>query len=256
MHTPAICLTAIPGLPEIREGDSLATLLASAVRDTGLQVRDGDVFVVAQKIVSKAEGRHVDLDTIDASPEARELATVTAKDERFVECVLRESSAVLRAVPGRLIVRHRSGHVTANAGIDHSNVPATGGGERVLLLPEDPDKSAENLRRELERLLGAHLGVIVSDSFGRPWRQGVVNVAIGASGLRTLVDQRGRADRHGRLLQVTQTALADAAAAAAGLVMGEADEGLPAVHLRGLDALAEGGKASDLLRPLAEDLFQ
>jgi len=256
MTSHVLHLTAIEALPEIYAGDKLSSLLAEAVQRSDLRVQDGDVFIIAQKIVSKAEGRYVDLDAIEPSDEARRLAELTGKEARFVECILRESSAVLRAVPDRLIVRHRNGHVMANAGVDHSNVPASGKGERVLLLPLDPDASADRLRLELEQLFDARLGVIISDSFGRPWRQGVVNVAIGVSGIHALQDKRNFPDREGRPLRVTQIALADAAAAAAGLLMGEADEGRPVVHLSGLHALASGTSARDLLRPLEEDLFQ
>jgi coenzyme F420-0:L-glutamate ligase/coenzyme F420-1:gamma-L-glutamate ligase len=256
MMPRSLVITAVGDLPEIHEGDNLPALIFQAASQLGLRAADGDIFVVAQKIISKAEGRYVDLDTIEASEKARELAALTGKEDRFVECVLRESSTVLRAVPGRLIVRHRNGLVMANAGIDQSNVPQQGLGRRVLLLPKDADESAARLRSGLELLLGVRLGLIVSDSFGRPWRQGVVNVAIGASGVPALYDQRNRLDREGRPLQVTQTALADAAAAAAGLLMGEADESLPVVHIKGLEAPSALGNARDLLRPLHEDLFQ
>jgi coenzyme F420-0:L-glutamate ligase/coenzyme F420-1:gamma-L-glutamate ligase len=214
------------------------------------------VLVVAQKVVSKAEGRFVDLRGVAPSPRAIELAQLTGKDARLVEVILQESRAVVRAAPNVLIVRHRLGFVMANAGVDRSNVDSAPGEERVLLLPRDPDAAAAQLR---ERLLAAGLeplGVIVSDSFGRPWRNGIVNVALGVAGLPALIDRRGEIDRHGRTLEMTQVALADAIAAGAGLAMGEAAEGIPAVLVRGLNwqAAARDGRA--LLRPEQEDLFR
>jgi coenzyme F420-0:L-glutamate ligase/coenzyme F420-1:gamma-L-glutamate ligase len=191
-----------------------------------------------------------------ASPRAIELARRTHKDPRFVEVVLSESTEVLRAERNVLITRHRLGHVMANAGIDRSNLPQAAGTERVLLLPVDPDRSARELCERLSRGRGLRLGVVISDSFGRPWRNGVVNVALGVAGLPALVDLRGGRDRHGRVLESTQVALADALATAAGLAMGEAAEGTPLVHVRGLHWQGESAGVQPLLRPLAEDLFR
>jgi coenzyme F420-0:L-glutamate ligase/coenzyme F420-1:gamma-L-glutamate ligase len=206
-------------------------------------------------VVSKAEGRYVELDSVTPGARALELAALTGKNARLVELVLAESTEVLRARPDVLIVRHRLGFVMANAGIDRSNL-APGAGERVLLLPLDPDASAQTLRASLAQRLGSACGLIISDSFGRPWRRGVVNVAIGAAGVPSLLNRRGEADRAGRRLEVTEVALADALAAAAGLLMGEAAESTPAVLVRGARLTGAEQPARELLRPLAEDLFR
>ncbi len=247
-----VSFTALQGLGEISAGDDLAALLAVALAGAAR----GDVVVVAQKIVSKAEGRSIDLNSVTPSPRADELAARTGKDPRLVELILAESTDVVRAQRGVLIVRHRQGYVMANAGIDRSNVPSPGGEERVLLLPLDADASAAALRSGLKAMLGLDLGIIISDSFGRPWRNGVVNVALGAAGLPALIDRRGESDRFGRTLEVTQVALADALASAAGLVMGEGAEGVPAVLAQGLDWNAPDCPAQALIRPLDEDLFR
>jgi coenzyme F420-0:L-glutamate ligase/coenzyme F420-1:gamma-L-glutamate ligase len=251
----ALTLTALHQLPEVLPSSDLAALLAAALAQAGLTPAAADVLVVAQKIVSKAEGRYVELDSVTPGVRALELAALTGKDARLVELVLAESTEVLRARPDVLIVRHRLGFVMANAGIDRSNL-APGAGERVLLLPLDPDASAQALRASLAERLGSPCGLIISDSFGRPWRRGVVNVAIGAAGVPSLVNRRGEADRAGRRLEVTEVALADALAAAAGLLMGEAAESTPAVLVRGARLAGEAQPARVLLRPLAEDLFR
>jgi coenzyme F420-0:L-glutamate ligase / coenzyme F420-1:gamma-L-glutamate ligase len=243
-------------LPEIVGGQALAPLILEALRRNGAALEQGDVLVVAQKVVSKAEQRWVQLAQIEPSPRAMELAAVTNKDARFVEVVLRESTAVVRAARNVLIVRHRCGHVMANAGIDRSNVALVAADDRVLLLPEDADRSARTLRAALEAASGVRLGVIVSDSFGRPWRNGVVNVALGVAGLPAMRDLRGQRDRAGRVLETTQVATADAVAAGAGLAMGEAAEGTPVVIARGLDWTPDQGTGQTLLRPLDEDLFR
>jgi len=212
------------------------------------------VLVVAQKIVSKAEGRCVDLANVHVSKRAAELGAVTRKDPRIVELVLAESTEVLRTKPDVLIVRHRLGFVMANAGIDRSNVP---GRNHVLLLPRDPDRSASVIRTAVVNRFGLEdIGVIVCDSFGRPWRKGVTQVALGAAGIPSLLDRRGEPDRCGRRLEVTEVALGDQLACAAGLLMGEGAEGLPAVLISGLTWSAEVVPASGLIRPLAEDLFR
>lgn len=237
-----IQIIPIAEIPEIRRGDDLAALLSRPFAA-------GDVLVVTQKIISKAEGLFVDLATIVPGEEAISLAKVTRKDPRLVELVLQESTAIVRAVPHVLITRHYSGCVMANAGIDQSNV-GEGAAERVLLLPRYPDTLAEQIHKKL------NVAVVVSDSFGRPWRMGVTNVAIGAAGLPALVDRRGSLDRDGRPMEVTQIALADQIAAAAGLAMGEGGEGIPAAIVRGLNWNAPDAPAAALIRPLAEDLFQ
>jgi coenzyme F420-0:L-glutamate ligase / coenzyme F420-1:gamma-L-glutamate ligase len=240
---------------EVSPGSDLPGLLVDAIARQGLALEPGDVLVVTQKIVSKSEGRFVDLATVSPGPRALELAEITRKDPRLVELVLQESTAIVRAVPHVLITRHRCGCVMANAGIDRSNLGPVSQ-DLALLLPVDPDRSAERLREGLGGGIGTAPAVVISDSFGRPWRYGVVNVAIGASGLPSLIDRRGQLDRDGRRLEVTQVALADAAATAAGLATGEGDEGIPCVILRGLVWDAPDTPASALVRPLEEDLFQ
>lgn len=252
----AVSLTGLTGLRDVVAGDDLADLILQALESLALALQPQDVLVIAQKIISKAEGRYVALDDVAPSDRARELAEVTGKDARLVELILCESSHVLRALPDVLIVRHRLGYVMANAGIDRSNVESEGGRERVLLLPLDPDRSAAELRQGMAKRCGVSAGIIISDSFGRPWRMGVTNVALGAAGVPTLIDRRGEADRYGRPLEITQVALGDAIAAAAGVVMGEAAEGTPVVLVRGLTLLAPARSALTLIRPLAQDLFQ
>lgn len=243
-------------LPEIQAGDDLAALLRDNLEKAGLwPLKAGDVLVVTQKILSKAEGRMVDLSAVEPGPEALDLAATTRKDPRLVELVLRESSAVVRAVPHVLITRHRLGHVMANSGIDRSNI-GPGEEERALLLPVDPDGSARGLLQILAGQDAAGIGIVISDSFGRPWRHGVVGVAIGAAGLPALVDRRGEEDRDGRKLEVTQIALADQIATAATLVTGEGAESVPAALLRGLVLPAGDTGAGALVRPLEEDLFR
>lgn len=250
-----ISLHPLTAMGEVRPGDDLAQLLAQAIAAAGLAVADGDVLVVTQKIVSKAEGRFVRLEGVRPGAQAIALAEATRKDARVVEMVLAESSDVVRAVPHVLITRHRSGHVMANAGVDRSNL-GPGDDERLLLLPADADASAERLRRALARLLPVAPAIVVSDSFGRPWRHGVTNVAIGASGLPALLDRRGEPDRDGRRLEVTQVAIADMVASAAGLLMGEGAESVPAVLARGLPLEGEERPAAALVRPVEEDLFR
>lgn len=258
MALPALEVRALEGLPEIRPGQELAAAVEGGLRRSGIVLQRGDVLVVAQKVVSKAEGRYVRLSDVEPSARAAELSRIVGKDPRFVELVLRESSEVVRAVAHVLVTRHRLGHVMANAGIDRSNLPAAQGDadESVLLLPEDPDGSARRLAQALGPAGAGWPAVVVSDSFGRPWRQGTVNVALGVWGLPAVVDRRGEADRHGRVMQTTQVALADAVAAAAGLVMGEGAEGTPVVHVRGLAWRAAPTDSAPLIRPVAEDLFR
>ena len=255
-----VSFSAVQGLPEIRPGEDLGGHIARSLQTGTLVPGERDVLIVAQKAVSKAEGCFVELDDVVPSAQAHRLAQITGKDPRFVEVVLRETEEVVRAAPNVLIVRHRLGFVMANAGVDRSNVPAThtarAARARVLLLPRDPDGSAAALRQRLIELLGISLGVIVSDSFGRPWRRGVVNVALGCAGLPALIDRRGALDRNGRKLEVTEVAFADAIAAGAGLVMGEAAESTPVVLARGLDWSAPERDAGALLRPQSEDLFR
>ena len=256
MRTKTVTFTALPGLPEVRAGHDLAREIVDAAARAEVVPCAADVLVIAQKIVSKAEGRIVDLRSVEPSAVALELAGKTGKDARLVEVILSESQEVMRAVPNVLIVRHRLGYVMANAGVDRSNVPNADGAENVLLLPADPDASAARLQQELVQHWQLQLAVVISDSFGRAWRNGVVNVALGAAGLPTLVDRRGERDRDGRTLDVTEVALADAIAAGAALVMGEANEGTPVVIARGVNWSATATNAAALLRPKGKDLFQ
>ena len=251
-----VTLTALSGVKLVERGDNLGAITVAALRDNRLVPKDGDVLVVAQKIVSKAEGRFVDIATVEPSERAIALAAEVDKDPRFVEVVLSESKRVVRHRSGLLIVEHRLGFVMANAGIDHSNVAAEDGGERVLLLPVDPDGSAQALRQHLLSAFAVDIGVIISDSFGRPWRKGTVGVALGADGLPAFVDLRGRPDLFGRELLVTETGFADEIAAAAGLLMGQADEAIPMVLVRGLAWSAPDQPAAALVRPAEHDLFR
>jgi coenzyme F420-0:L-glutamate ligase / coenzyme F420-1:gamma-L-glutamate ligase len=244
------------GLPLIGAGDDLVELLASALQLNDVTLGAKDVLVVAQKIVSKAEGRIVDLATIEPSPRALALAAEVDKDPRLVEVILSESVRVVRARRGVLIVEHRLGFIMANAGVDRSNVAPADGSERVLLLPENPDRSAAALSRGLAALTGIDVAVVINDSFGRPWRQGTASVAIGVAGLPALIDLRGRPDLFGRRLEVSVVAFADEVAAAASLLMGQADEAQPVVLIRGLSWSAPESTAASIIRSPNEDLFR
>lgn len=244
----------LPNIPLVKPGDNLAELVVGALHDAGLEACDGDVLIVAQKLVSKAEGRQVLLTDVQPSSEAEALAAEVNKDPRLVELILRESNRIVRTAPGVLIVQHRLGIVCANAGIDQSNVDHSGG-ECALLLPEDPDRSARDLRKRLLAATGAPVGVIISDSINRPWRLGTVAIAVGSSGVQVLKDQRGETDLFGRELQVTMSNRADALATAATLIMGETTERTPAVLVRGLPPESSAQAARDAIRPPEEDLF-
>ena len=251
-----LTIIGLAGVPMVQPGDDLAALTIAAFAATGVTPEDGDVLVVAQKIVSKSEGRIVEVATVTPSERAIALAAETGKDPRFVEIVLSESRRVVRHRPNLIVVEHRLGFVMANAGIDHSNVAPDDGSERVLLLPLDPDGSAEALRRSLAQATGKRIAVIISDSFGRPWRRGTVGIAIGAAGLPAVIDWRGLPDLFGRTLEVTETGFADEIAAAAGLLMGQADEAVPMVLVRGLGWSAPEVPAAALIRPAEHDLFR
>lgn len=244
----------IPGVPLVEPGTNLATLIAAALRAAGEIPAPGDVLAVAQKIVSKAEGRIVPLATVEPSDRARDIARHADKDPRVVELILRESRAVIRVTPGVIITEHNTGVILANAGIDRSNLQ--GSDDAALLLPEDPDASAARLRDRLQQDFGVSLGVLVTDSIGRPWRLGTVGTAIGCAGVLAVKDLRGQADLFGRLLQVSEVAVADSLAAAAVLVMGEAAEGTPLVLIRGAGAIDRGQTARTALRSADEDLFR
>jgi coenzyme F420-0:L-glutamate ligase / coenzyme F420-1:gamma-L-glutamate ligase len=255
-RTSALEILAVPGLPMIKPGDDLAALIAEGFARGGIEPRTGDVLAVAQKVVSKSEGRSVDLATVVPSARAIELAKEIEKDPRLVELILSESVRVVRSRPNVLIVEHRLGFVMANAGIDQSNVAPADGVERALLLPVDPDGSAEALRMGLAALFGVPPAVIITDSFGRPFRRGTAGVAIGAAGLPALLDLRGNPDLFGRILQVSISGFADEIAAAASLVMGQGDEAQPVVLVRGLSWQAPANPASNLVRPASEDMFR
>jgi coenzyme F420-0:L-glutamate ligase / coenzyme F420-1:gamma-L-glutamate ligase len=252
----ALQLIALVGLPMIRADDDIAALIAGALTQADMRLRDGDVVVVAQKIISKAEGRTVDLATVEPSPEAVELARDVGKDPRLVEVVLRESTRVVRSRPNLIIVQHRLGFVMANAGVDQSNVAPADGVHRVLLLPRDPDASAEAIHAKLQQRFGVTIGVIISDSFGRAWRRGTCGIAIGAAGLPSLIDLRGQPDLFGRTLEVSIIGFADEIAAAASLLQGQAAEAQPVVVVRGLEWSAPIAPAAELVRPPEEDLFR
>ena len=252
----SLSLHALPGLPMVRPGDDLAGLIEAGLARAGLALQPGDVLVLAQKVVSKAEGRIVAIPDVVASAEAIELAQTVQKDPRVVQVILDQAMRVVRARPNLLIVEHKRGWVMANAGIDHSNVGAQDGTERVLLLPEDPDASAERLRARLAPSVGGPLGVVISDSFGRAWRRGTAGIAIGAAGLPALVDLRGNPDLFGRILEVSISGFADEIAAAASLIQGQGNEGQPVVLVRGLTWSQPAMGAAQLVRPPQEDLFR
>jgi coenzyme F420-0:L-glutamate ligase/coenzyme F420-1:gamma-L-glutamate ligase len=248
-------LIGVPGIPLIQTGDDLVTLIATALAENAIILQDGDVIVITSKIVSKAEGRWVDLKEVMPDAEAQRVAQICQKDPREVALILSQSEMISRMRTGVLIVAHKLGFVSANAGIDHSN--ARPGDNWRLLLPENPDASARNLRQQFEERFGLSLAVILSDSHGRPFRQGTVGVAVGAAGLPALWDLRGKPDLFGTKLRATDVGFADELAAAAGLVLGQADEGIPVVIIRGVSyPTDEESTASDLIRPKDRDLYR
>jgi coenzyme F420-0:L-glutamate ligase/coenzyme F420-1:gamma-L-glutamate ligase len=253
-----LTITPLPGIPMVKPGDDLAELLQRSLGQTGIDLEDGDILVLAQKIVSKAEGRLVNLADVIPSARALQLSQETGKDPRILELILQESSQVLRTRQNVIIVEHRLGFVCASAGIDHSNVRGEGGDPEdwVLLLPEDPDRSARQIRERLESASARRLGVLIVDSHGRAWRLGTVGATIGLSGLPALVDMRGWEDLFGFRLQITQVGVADELAAAASLMMGQSAEGTPAVHVRGFPYPLREGSMKELLRPRNEDMFR
>jgi len=252
--TARLELFAIPGLPMVQAGDNLPALILAGLERAGQVLQDRDVVVIAQKIVSKAEGRTVDLADVVPSPEAMKLAAEVGKDPRIVEVVLSDSVKVVRSRPNLMIMQHRLGFVMANAGVDQSNVAEADGHHRALLLPLDPDGSAEAIRSALAP--HAEVGVVISDSFGRPWRRGTAGVAIGAAGIPAVIDLRGQPDLFGRILEVSIIGFADEIAAAASLLQGQAAEAQPVVVVRGLTWHAPSLPVADVIRPPEEDLFQ
>ncbi len=253
-----LTLVALRDFPLIQPGDDLAQIIKQSLEENNITLQDGDILVIAQKVVSKAEGRQTALDTVQPRQEALDLARLTDKDPRLVELILQESNQVLRYRPGLIIVEHRLGFVCANAGIDRSNVSQEDlpGEESVLLLPENPDLSAGKIRATLEEACGADLGVLVIDSHGRAWRNGTVGISIGFSGLPGVVDLRGEPDLFGYRLQVTEIAAADELAAGASLLMGQANEGRPVIHVRGFPYDLREASFLELPREKDKDLFR
>jgi coenzyme F420-0:L-glutamate ligase/coenzyme F420-1:gamma-L-glutamate ligase len=249
-----LTLTPLQDIPLIKPGDDLAGIILRALELSSLQLETGDIIVLAQKIVSKAEGRLVNLATVSPSPAALELSAKSGKDPRLAELILQESNMVLRTRLGSVIVEHHLGFVCANAGIDQSNVAASS--EWVLLLPKDPDKSAAEIRTKIEEATGKQIGVMIIDSHGRAWRIGTVGTTIGLSGIPGAVDLRGQTDLSGYTLQTTVVGAADELAAAASLVMGQAAEGTPVVHVRGFPYPLREGSLKELLRPKEQDMFR
>lgn len=251
---PKLVACAIPGIPLIQAGDDIIDIIIDCADAAGLELRPGDTLVISSKIVSKSLGRLVALDCVEPTAEAEALAEETGKDPRLVELILGQSKRVSRKRLGVLVTEHVLGLVSANAGIDQSNIE--GGDDMALLLPVDPDAAAQRFRADIKKRLGFALAIIISDTHGRPFRVGNVGVAIGAAGLPAVKDLRGQRDLFGRVLEVTQVAYADLVASAAHLLGGEADEGLPAVILRGLDLSAPHGRAADLNRAAEHDLYR
>jgi coenzyme F420-0:L-glutamate ligase/coenzyme F420-1:gamma-L-glutamate ligase len=253
-----LSISPLLNIPLIRRGDSLADILVKSMTEADIKVQDNDILVLAQKIVSKAEGRMVNLATITPTQSAIELAKKTEKDPRLVELILQESNSVIRTRTGTIIVEHKLGFVCANAGIDHSNVAGDGSKdeEYVLLLPEDPDRTARQIRDAIKSKTGGNIGVMIIDSHGRAWRNGTVGMCIGLSGIPAVVDERGWKDLFGYTLKVTVVGVADELAAAASLMMGQAAEGIPAVHVRGFPYPLREGSLKELIRPKEQDMFR
>jgi len=258
IKSPGLTLTPLYGVPDINQGDDLVQVILDALKIKEIELMNNDIIVIAQKIVSKSEGRFRYLKDISPSREAKRLAKITEKDPRLIELILQESKDVLRTRKGVIIVEHKLGFVCANAGIDHSNVKGLYGDDEdwVLLLPQNPDQSADAIRSGIKRLLGVEIGVLIIDSHGRAWRLGTVGVAIGVSGLPALVDMRGVQDLYGFRLRATDVGVADELAAAASLMMGQAAEGTPIIHVRGFPYNLRESQLNELIRPKELDLFR
>lgn len=252
LNTYQIQILGLQGIPIVKKGDDLASMIVEAAEASAIGIKDGDIVVVAQKIVSKAEGRLIELSGVSPSSFALRIAELTNRDARLVELVLRESNRAVRMRDGHMIMETRHGFVCANAGVDLSNVS---GGDVASLLPEDPDASASRIREGIRRLRGVDVAVIISDTFGRPWRLGHVDFAIGVAGMKPLRDYRGQKDMFGYELKVTTMAVADEIAAAAELVMGKSS-GIPVVIIRGYEYERGEGTAKELIRPIQQDLFR
>jgi len=250
--------TAIPEFPMVENGDDLALMIINNCKNHNISISDGDIFVIAQKIVSKSEGRMINYSSIKPSAQALELEKITKKDPRFIELVLRQSKKVIRAKFNTLIVEHKNGFICANAGIDHSNLSDQGelAEDWVLLLPEDADQSARNISNGIEKLIKNKVGILIIDSHGRPWRNGTVGVTIGVAGLPALVDLRGQEDLGGFKLKVTTVGASDELAAGASLLMGQAAEKTPVIHVSGFPYVRRESSLQELIRPEEEDLFR
>lgn len=255
MYTPKITLHALPGIPEVQADDDLAELILQALQQTELTLENGDVLVVTQKIISKAESCAIPLNTVTPSSQAERVGGAVHKAPRLVEVILNHSHAIIRQRPGLLITETQHGWICANAGVDRSNVPGAEG-EIALPLPTDPDASARRLRKQLHSATGADIAIIITDTHGRAWRLGTVNLAIGVAGMLPIDDLRGHPDREGHTLRVTTVARADELAAAAGLISGQADEGIPVVLIRGASYPIGEGYAVDMQRPPEKDMFR
>ena len=253
-----LTITPLKNIPLIRQDDNLADILVDSIQNSNVQLANDDILVIAQKIISKSEGRMVNLATVTPSEQAIELGKKTEKDPRVVQLILQESNEVMRIRVGTIIVEHKLGFVCANAGIDHSNVAGEGGEneEYVLLLPEDPDLSAKNLRDQIKQKTGMNVGIMIIDSHGRAWRNGTVGVCIGLSGTPAMIDERGWTDLFGYTLKITVVGVADELAAAASLMMGQASEGTPVAHVRGFPYPLSEGTLKELLRPKQQDMFR
>ncbi|MBI9049535.1 MAG: coenzyme F420-0:L-glutamate ligase [Anaerolineaceae bacterium] len=255
---PSLTITPIYGIPDIDKHTALEEAILISIKNLDIDVIDNDILVLAQKIVSKNEDRYINYAKLTPSKEALEIASECGKDPQFVQLVLDESNAVIRVAPGILIVEHRSGFISANAGIDHSNIKGSTNPEEkwALLIPEDADESARKIRMAIAEITDKNIAVLIIDSHGRAWRQGTVGVSIGFSGLPALIDMRGKADLYGNILQSTIICAVDELAAGASLVMGQTNEAIPAVLVRGFPYLLSDGKFSNLLRSRESDLFR
>lgn len=251
-----LVLQQVSNIPIIQPGDDLGRVISASLKENEIQIRDNDILVVTQKIVSKSEGRFVNIEKETPSSEALRMAAICEKDPRLVEVILRESREVVRCKKDTLIVEHRLGFICANAGVDHSNVKENSDGIWYLLLPEDPDRSARKIREYFSKHESVNIGVMIIDSHGRAWRQGIVGIMIGTAGVPVLVDMRGKADLFGYDLRITQIGAADELAAAASLMMGQADECVPVVHVRGFPYPLTESRLADVLRPKDKDFFR
>ena len=250
-------VSALNHVPSIKKGDDIAEIILKSLHKDSLQLKDNDIVVIAQKIISKAEGCLVDLESIAASSESIQIAERTDKDPRLVELIIQESKEIIRIEKGVIIAEHRLGHILANAGIDQSNIDHKLGKETVLLLPKNPNRSAKKIKEQIENQTSKTIGVIITDSMGRPWRLGTIGHAIGSSGVKTIVDLRQKGtDLFDRKLQTTVIGLADQIASAATLIMGESNEGKPIVLVKGIDMPSDSDTVDDLIRPKEEDLFR